>query len=148
MLTALTLPIASARFYNVLTMLPDSMATFIANGDVEGIAACVDAGRRPFKGAGRKSNFRSTTERSLAVQLFPTSMAAVMVTLFDLRETECDEFMAKAQTQCFPQARAARAALLHSAARRRGQPRGTAAAAAGAAALAGARCGGIHDVGV
>jgi hypothetical protein len=38
-------------------------------------------------------------------------MADVMTTVFDLRETECEEFTAKAQTQCIPQARAARAAL-------------------------------------
>jgi hypothetical protein len=97
---------------HVLTYLPDISSTFIANGDVEGIAACIEAGIRPFKDAGQQIFYvRGNTERSLAARLLPASMAEVMTTLFGLREMACEEFTAKAQTQCIPQARAARAAL-------------------------------------
>jgi hypothetical protein len=80
----------------------------IVNGDAEGLAACLGAGL-----LNQKSYFNtgSTGERLLASRLLPASMADVVITLFDLRETKCEGFMAEAQTQCIPQARAARAAL-------------------------------------
>jgi hypothetical protein len=96
--------------YNVLTLLPDTLHTFIANGDVEGIVASVEAGLRPFKGTDQRFNW--PTERSLAVRLLPASIADVIVTVLDLRGTAGDDFLPNAQTQCIPQARAARAELL------------------------------------
>jgi hypothetical protein len=97
---------------NTLTRLPDTSSTLVANGDVEGIAACIGAGIQSSKGTGQQCFYLGeNTERSLAARLLPSSMAEVVATLFGLRKTDCEEFTAKAQTQCIPQARAARAAL-------------------------------------
>jgi hypothetical protein len=57
---------------NILTQLPDASSTLIANGDVEGIAACIGGGLRPFKGTGQQRfYYGSNTERSLAARLLP-----------------------------------------------------------------------------
>jgi hypothetical protein len=99
---------------NMLTQLPDTSSTLIANGDVEGIAACIAAGLRPFKGGQQIFYGGENTEPFLMARLLPPSMAEVVTKLFGpghKMDCDCERFMAKAQTQCIPQARAARAAL-------------------------------------
>jgi hypothetical protein len=100
---------------NTLTMHPDIVCTLIANGDVEGIAASFETGLRLFKGTDQRFTCCPTVELSLAARLLPASMAAVMAILYRPPQTDlgtkCEVFMAKAQTQYIPQARAARAAL-------------------------------------